>query len=372
MSCEWSYPSTRPVVTLSCSACVDAEADAPPSPLLIGGCLTLTGYSLVRAFYEHVIPLRSSPSDDVSTFRLLLLAFCMFITGMGGSAGLTGSVNAAAKSFPDKTRASATGTVLAGFGLSAFLFSTIGHVMYKGDAGGLLLLLAIGTGLPMIVGSFIVRPVPPQKWSEEQGYDRIPSGPDIVVDDNDNDNDNGLGGAVLAERRSTSLELIRSRSPTAPSRHHRPSFESASIAPFEPRLPSLVAGGGSKPASASVELSPSELAYSPLDLLRSTDFHILFAILALLCGTGLMYINNAGTVALALAREGQWKYDVKVISAWQAKQVATVSVWNCAGRILGGERERGVRMFKRSGSSTQQVLTRLQECSRTFASSSFR
>jgi hypothetical protein len=349
---------------------VHSESDAPPSPLLIGGCLTLTGYSIVRAFYEHAIPLRSSPSDDVSTFRLLLLAFCMFITGMGGSAGLTGSVNAAAKSFPDKTRASATGTVLAGFGLSAFLFSTIGHVMYKGDAGGLLLLLAIGTGLPMIVGSFIVRPVPPKKGSEEQGYDRIPSGPDIVVDDNENE----LGGAILAERRSTSLELIRSRSPTAPSRHHRPSFESASIAPFEPRLPSgsLAAEGGPKPASASVEPSPSELAYSPLDLLRSTDFHILFVILALLCGTGLMYINNAGTVALALAREGQWKYDVKVISAWQAKQVATVSVWNCAGRILGGERERGARMFKRSGSSTQQVLTRLQECSRTFASSSFR
>jgi hypothetical protein len=328
--------------------------------LLIGGFLTLTGYSLVRAFYEHAIALRSSPSDGVSTFRLLLLAFCMFITGMGGSAGLTGSVNAAAKSFPDKTRASATGTVLAGFGLSAFLFSTIGHVMYKGDAGGLLLLLAIGTGVPMIVGSFIVRPVPPQKGREEQGYDPIPSGPDIVVDD-----DNEPGGAVVAERRSTSLELIRSRSPTAPTRHHRPSFESASIAPFEPSLPSLAAGP--------VEPSPSELAYSPLDLLRSTDFHILFVILALLCGTGLMYINNAGTVALALAREGQWKYDVKVISAWQAKQVATVSVWNCAGRILGGER--GASSEERRSTRSkwkQQALTRLQECSRTFASSSFR
>lgn len=49
-----------------------------------------------------------------------------------------------------------------------------------------------------------------------------------------------------------------------------------------------------------------------------------------------MYINNVGTVALALARDGQIEVDPKVIGAWQAKQVATISIWNCLGRVLGG------------------------------------
>ena len=50
-----------------------------------------------------------------------------------------------------------------------------------------------------------------------------------------------------------------------------------------------------------------------------------------------MYINNVGTVALALARMGSLTYDKRSVSAWQAKQVATVSIWNAAGRILGGK-----------------------------------
>lgn len=49
-----------------------------------------------------------------------------------------------------------------------------------------------------------------------------------------------------------------------------------------------------------------------------------------------MYINNVGTVALALAREGLLLYDKRAVSAWQAKQVATISLWNASGRIIGG------------------------------------
>jgi MFS family permease len=49
-----------------------------------------------------------------------------------------------------------------------------------------------------------------------------------------------------------------------------------------------------------------------------------------------MYINNVGTVALALGRAGQLEYDTTKISSWQAKQVATISIYNCSGRVLAG------------------------------------
>ena len=57
-------------------------------------------------------------------------------------------------------RATVVGIVISGFGLSAFLFSTIAHVIFPGDTSEFLLVLAIGTSVPMILGFFFVRPVP--------------------------------------------------------------------------------------------------------------------------------------------------------------------------------------------------------------------
>ena len=269
--------------------------------------IIFAGYFLVYSFYTKAIPIRSDPSEPVSHLGLAFLCFSMFLSGAGGAGGLSASVNSAAKSFSDKTRATASGLVLAGFGLSAFMFSSIGHLLFEGDAGGLLLLLSFGTGVPMFIGSFLVRPVPPASSQTTDGYEP-------VSDEVDDEISNRYS-------RSGSVELARSQSPAA---RVRPGH-----APHASQSSSKYLGDGKK--------SKFLAFYTPLDLARSYDFWLLFIILALTCGTGLMYINNVGTVALALARQGSLTYDGRVVSGWQAKQVATVSMWNCMGRILGGE-----------------------------------
>ena len=277
--------------------------------LLLGSIIIFIGYYTVHSFYNLSIPIRAGPSDPPSHLGIFFLCLAMFLSGLGGCAGLTSAINAVAKSFPDKTRASATGTVLAGFGLSAFAFSTAGHLIYGGDAGGLLLLLAFGTGVPMLIGSFIIKPIPPR---HADGYQPIRGEAADIIIDEDEVGPNGRHSST------TSLELSRSRSPTS-RRYNSDDEESTS------------------PTKIPLRPNPLNPAYRPLELIVTTDFWILFIILSLLCGTGLMYINNAGTVALALARGGQVEYDRKAVSAWQAQQVATVSVWNCIGRIAGGE-----------------------------------
>ncbi|WVR04228.1 hypothetical protein IAU60_001228 [Kwoniella sp. DSM 27419] len=322
------------------------DARGPKVALLLGGLCCLVGYTTVHAFYTGGLSLRppTAPSSEPpSTPRLSLLLLAMFLTGCGGSSGLTAGVNAVAKSFPDSTRASATGTVLAGFGLSAFLFSSLGHTIYKGDAGGLLVLLAIGTGVPMILGSVFISPVPPdQDTSRSIGYNRLDQGDtgphnpqvEILIQEADRyEIDDGDG--VMS--RSNSLELVRSRSPMARGRHGgRP--QDGPHAHFIGRdgddRHKQPPGHSRSPSVAS--LPPTMLAHTPMDLFRSTDFWILFWILALLCGVGLMYINNAGTVALALGRQGMREYDRRRVAGYQAKQVGLVSLWNCAGRIIGG------------------------------------
>lgn len=52
------------------------------------------------------------------------------------------------------------GIVMSGFGLSAFFFSSISHILFPGNTSDFLLTLALGTSLPMVWGFFFVRPIP--------------------------------------------------------------------------------------------------------------------------------------------------------------------------------------------------------------------
>lgn len=86
-----------------------------------------------------------------------------------------------------RQRATTTGLVLSGFGLSAFLFSLLAHTLFPGDTSAFLLMLAVGTATPMLIGLLIVKPVPlPPTSSNAQNratiedYDPIPSGDAVV------------------------------------------------------------------------------------------------------------------------------------------------------------------------------------------------
>lgn len=57
-------------------------------------------------------------------------------------------------------RTTVTATVVSGFGLSAFLFSTIAHTVFLGNTSSFLLTLALGTPTSMVLGWFLIRPCP--------------------------------------------------------------------------------------------------------------------------------------------------------------------------------------------------------------------
>lgn len=136
--------------------------------------LLLSGYSGMRHLYDS----GDSMTTTLSTFKFSLLVACSYMTGAGGNGGLTSAVNATAKTFPDRAvcsishcihrpycahlfqRASTTGLVIGGFGLSAFFFSTIAHLAFAGNTSTFLFVLALGTSFPMIFGFFLIRPIP--------------------------------------------------------------------------------------------------------------------------------------------------------------------------------------------------------------------
>jgi hypothetical protein len=68
----------------------------------------------------------------------------------------------------------------------------------------------------------------------------------------------------------------------------------------------------------------------------SGDFWLIFVIMSLLSGTGIMYINNVGSISQALFAKGNPNYDEATASRWQAAQVSAISITNFLGRILIG------------------------------------
>ena len=65
-------------------------------------------------------------------------------------------------------QASVTGLVLAGYGLSAFFFTTLSNTFLRSTTSTFLLILALGTSSLMFLGFLFVRPIPlPVQWSSQ-------------------------------------------------------------------------------------------------------------------------------------------------------------------------------------------------------------
>lgn len=194
------------------------------------------------------------------------------------------------QSFPDKTRASATGLVLAGFGLSAFLFSTISHTLFPSSTADFLLLLACGCGVTMLVGMVLVKPVPhihlvdsrgretDGYGSRESGWERIAGqGYESVPDSEDEDDADDPEINIIPPTPADGNPPVQLRE-TSP----RPSARSASPSGSELNLkPSISRSSGKTLLGSPINLSGWQLV-------RNLDFWLLTAIVSLLSGTGLM------------------------------------------------------------------------------------
>ncbi|KAF9442283.1 MFS general substrate transporter [Macrolepiota fuliginosa MF-IS2] len=293
------------------------DRKGPRVPLIAAFFLLLTGYSCIKLFFDAGLP---EGVTTMATLNFGLLVLCSYMTGAGGNAGFTGSVNSTAKSFPDKARATATGFVIGGFGLSAFIFSTVAHVMYAGNTSAFLQLLAIGTALPMILGCFLVRPIP-LALEMLPGIERglgtnidASTSTSALIDDSH---------TRLLESDGSDVELDDSDDASHQYTHEHPRSRSLSVA-----------------SSAFVRTHGQLDGDIPnifgAELWRSGDFWLLFTILSILSGTGLMYINNVGAMSQTLYAKNQSNYDEIEAARWQATQVSTISIMNFLGRILIG------------------------------------
>ncbi|KAJ7235305.1 major facilitator superfamily domain-containing protein [Mycena haematopus] len=291
------------------------DTRGPRIPLAFAFVFLFFGYTGIRHFYDVGVEVGST----LSSFSLGLLIACSFMTGAGGNASFSGAVNSTAKSFPDKARATTTGIVLSGFGLSAFFFSTLAHILFPGNTSSFLLLLSLGTALTTVIGLFLVRTIP-LTAAEDVDHTVVTISAEATIFSHANASHTPL--------------LDEETVPSSPTEEYVSAARGIELSP--PRSPLATRLTVEAEVETGQAARASKARISTAALWINPDFWLLFAILSLLSGTGLMYINNVGSMSQALFAQTHPVYDEVEASKWQATQVSTISVMNFAGRIIIG------------------------------------
>lgn len=300
------------------------DRHGPHSPIVIGSVCVLLGYGLLA--YAYMTEAKEMPVMFLALFQLL--------TGLGNSAGLSASMNAQAKSWGGDQRGTAMALVLAGFGLSAFLYSTVSHLFFPGDVGGYLLALSLGGFASFTVGAALIRIVPPTyhvhtvpRSGRRGGYSALPT------DEGDEEGDQAP--------------------PTRPPMRPRASSEASGRAyAWIHRRTGDVEGDEADDDVEDMYDDPSarEQDVTGFALLRNPDFLLLFVLITLVSGAGLLLINNVGTITTVLwdynermrhsphrhMAEAMRKSGKHAVQQSQAKQVSLISIGNAVGRLAIG------------------------------------
>ncbi|KAG2365271.1 MFS general substrate transporter [Suillus spraguei] len=291
------------------------DSRGPRIPLISAFTCFLIGYLGMRYIYDN------ATGSSISFLHLFVLIACSFMTGLAGNASLAAAVNTTVKSFPETSRGIITGLVLSGVGLSAFFFATVTSIAFPGDISALLLVLGLGTAIPMLLGLAIVRqiPLPPPGivLDRHEEYQPIPSGDAAPFISGNNSRTSLLDHTEHVHKvsnhsvpePSTAVELASDR--------------------IVSRRSSIRSTNHTKPVHDGPNVYGKQLWLTP-------DFYLICIIMSLLGGSGIMYVNNVGSISQALYAKGNPNYDELEASQWQAAQVSTLSVCNFAGRILIG------------------------------------
>lgn len=263
------------------------------------------------------------------------LCLFSFFTGAGSCSAFTASIKAAALNFPDH-RGTATAFPLAAFGLSAFLFSTIALVLPHGTSY-FLRLLATGTVvLPAISFFFLHSP------SSHGSYQQLPQHETQRLHSTHAANgrahvNNPHTGTPQKQPTSTPFTRSSTAGSYTDDGQLADDSENASLlSNTSTSGPGTPRPGETKSSDAPADAPPPDLDIRGVGLLPHPEFWLLFALLGLMCGIGLMTINNIGGVAQALWLSVNPETPSSFIASRQVLHVSILSVMSFSGRLTSG------------------------------------
>lgn len=236
--------------------------------LMVGALLVLIGYGGQSILYSHSYPTRSA--FPPAAFNLL--------TGIGNGGAFTAAMNAQAKSWSGPQRGSAVAVVLAGFGLSAFMYSTLSHEFFPGNTTDYLRLMAGGSAGSFLLGVMLIRIIMPAQLA-------------AALDQSDAERGRAADATKPKNRRRSSSDLGARAYLLSEDEDEEDDLGSN----IEERRRLMGSGSNGKAVD-----DDGSLEVTGWVLLRQLDFWLLFSIMCLISGAGLLLINNVGTMTRTL------------------------------------------------------------------------
>ena len=300
------------------------------------GLSRLAGFNETSKTDSTTTAYETGPGPQSTSLPLLCLF--SFFTGAGSCSAFTASIKAAALNYPD-SRGTATAFPLAAFGLSALFFAVVALALPH-DTYSFLILLATGTVvLPVLAFPFLsVHAV------AGGGYEVVSQG--ARRRKSSLDESSALNSPSVVLSRSASPPSYVSRTASADDEDPQSPFLDDDATPDE-----LARSQYSEQLVREASTSDEDLDIRGWALTKLRRFWLIFTLLGLLTGIGLMTINNIGNVTLALWRnhlavspdgegEGDPSPDVgeveKFIARTQSMHVSLLSFFSFSGRLLSG------------------------------------
>ncbi|KAI5357655.1 Putative major facilitator superfamily, MFS transporter superfamily [Septoria linicola] len=281
------------------------------------GCVFLAmGYFGLKTAYDRGPGSMSVP---------LLCLFALF-SGSGSCTAFSAAIKASASNWPSH-RGTATAFPLSAFGLSAFFYTTLATFAFPGDTSGYLKLLAYGTTAMTFVGMLFLQ---------------------IVNVTRDTDHITAYGVVPEDEpepsyKRRDSNRMHRTSSKSARGSKHNRGGSKNSMFSNEDETEPLSSSNSSEPGDIQEERQehrfPSQNETPEITgwaLAKSPKFWQLFILLALLCGVGLMTINNIGNDARSLWKHYDDSASKEFITKRQLMHVSILSFCSFLGRLASG------------------------------------
>lgn len=199
-----------------------------------------------------------------------------------------------------------TALVLSGFGLSAFFYSSLSHTLFPGKTGDYLLLLALGSSLSFLFGFSLIK-ILPQDGPSLSSDSRRPSFARTTAEEAEEQRpiytrrrtSSDIGGRAWAYTVRPDSETDATPSESEAEEDH---VLSRGDVQAEERQ-GLLHGNGTRREQEAREPEPQRADKKRRDkgvdlvgwsLVKEPDFVLLFLIMTMISGTGLLVINVSG------------------------------------------------------------------------------
>ena len=311
------------------------DTKGPRWSVMIGAISLACGY----------FPLWSAYNNGPGSMSVGTLSFFSFLTGMGSCSAFSGAIKVSASNWPHH-RGTATAFPLSGFGLSAFVFTMISTFAFPDDTSRFLLMLAIGTFGLVFVGMLFLRMIPPTS-----PYQAIPT-EEGGRPNHPRKNSSELQKSVSKHGRHGSIDEPGTfpSSSTSSCLHHMYKYMNMLPTQHHTVIPSANDVDETSSLLSTSSDTPDKSTTDPQDdhphshkpditgwaLLKTGSFWKLFILLGLLCGVGLMTINNIGNNAKTLWHHFDQNAGHDFIQSKQLMHVSILSLASFVGRLSSG------------------------------------